>query len=236
MGNGGGSYRTTLTAVIRAYDKLPPLARRALADAVFDWAPQQFLSLHRSGASPKEIAEDIARCDRLLLEKYSAEVAANEAKENETTFNIGNYDEEKRHDEIIAKGVAYACNLADTDFKPFSSKRQEEIGSKNPIHVGTKSDVGKIGRIVCTKSQADYLISENGLKYLVEAELAGRIAVGVVVLMANWRDTANGAHAVVILDKLREVPTQNGPFGPFWAVDRDFAPARGNVASEEEAF
>jgi hypothetical protein len=140
----------------------------------------------------------------------------------------------KTREEIIALTVAYARNLTDPDFKPFSPKRMEQIGSKNPIHVATKDDVGKIARLVCSKSQTDWLISENGAKHLVTAELEGRIEVGVIVLIANWREAANADHAVVILDKLHNVPTNDGPYGPFWPVNRDFVP--GNVASEADEF
>jgi len=141
----------------------------------------------------------------------------------------------KTREEIIALAVAYARNLADPDYKSFSPKRMEQIGSKNPIQVATKDDVGKIGRLISAMSRTDWLISENGLRHLVAAELEGRIAVGVVVI-ANWREAANADHAVAILDKLRDVPTNSGPYGPFWPVNRDFVPVRGNVASEDDEF
>ena len=138
-------------------------------------------------------------------------------------------------EEIIAKAVAYARNFADPDFKEFSPERLEEIGSKNRLQAATK-DIGKIGRLISTKSHTDFLISENGLMHAVKAELAGRIVVGVVVLKLNWHEAANAEHAMAILDKLRDVPTIGGPFGPFWPVDQNFNPVRANVASEDEAF
>jgi hypothetical protein len=139
--------------------------------------------------------------------------------------------------EVIERAVAYGrLVLVDREFKPLSPERMEKIGSKNPIHVATKTDVGKIGVLVSAKSKTDFLISENGLRYLAEAEREGRIAVGVVVLIANWRAAANADHAEAILDKLRDVPTHGGFFGPFWPVDREFVPVRANVASDEEAF
>jgi hypothetical protein len=52
---------------MRAFDKLPPVVRRALANAVFDWAAQPFLTDLRRGLSPKEVVKLIARCDRLDL-------------------------------------------------------------------------------------------------------------------------------------------------------------------------
>jgi hypothetical protein len=65
MGNDTGTYPTTLAAVMRAYDKLPPVVRRALADAVFDWVPQPLLTrLRRDGWSPEKIVEEIALWDR----------------------------------------------------------------------------------------------------------------------------------------------------------------------------
>jgi hypothetical protein len=69
MGNSQGSYRTTPANLMRAYDKLPPVVRRALANAVFDYAAQPFLTDFRRGLSPKEIAKEIARWDRELIER-----------------------------------------------------------------------------------------------------------------------------------------------------------------------
>jgi hypothetical protein len=53
---------------MRAYDKLPPSVRHALANAVFAWAPQPFLTdLRRGDRSPKEIVKLIANLDRKEL-------------------------------------------------------------------------------------------------------------------------------------------------------------------------
>jgi Family of unknown function (DUF6525) len=68
VSNDRGSYPTTLAAVMRAYDKLPPVVRRALADAIFDWVPQPFLTdLRRRGYSPEKIVKLIAELDRKEL-------------------------------------------------------------------------------------------------------------------------------------------------------------------------
>jgi Family of unknown function (DUF6525) len=65
VSNDRGSYPTTRAAVMRAYDKLPPAVRRALADAVFDWVPQPFLKhFRRDGWSPEEIVKLIADLDQ----------------------------------------------------------------------------------------------------------------------------------------------------------------------------
>jgi hypothetical protein len=69
MGNSQGSYRTTPANLMRAYDKLPPVVRHALANAVFDYVPQPILTHIRRGDSPKKIAKEIARWDRELLER-----------------------------------------------------------------------------------------------------------------------------------------------------------------------
>ena len=71
VSNGSGSYPTTPAAVMCAYDKLPPAVRRALADAVFHWATQPFLTrLRRDGYSPEEIVELIAELEREELARY----------------------------------------------------------------------------------------------------------------------------------------------------------------------
>jgi hypothetical protein len=67
--NERGTYPTTRANLMRAYDKLPPVVRRALANAVFNYAAQPFLTDLRRGRSPREIVEEIARCDRLELER-----------------------------------------------------------------------------------------------------------------------------------------------------------------------
>ena len=46
---GGPSYRTTRRLKMMAFDKLPPLAREALANAAFDYVPQPILTKFRRG-------------------------------------------------------------------------------------------------------------------------------------------------------------------------------------------
>jgi hypothetical protein len=66
---------------MRAYDRLPPVVRRALADAVFDWAPQPLLSLlQRDGLSPEEVVEEIAGWDQEELDLERALEGARERK------------------------------------------------------------------------------------------------------------------------------------------------------------
>jgi hypothetical protein len=70
VGNGSGSYRSTLQNHMKAFDKLPPTLRQALANAVFDWATQPILTLwRRDGLNVKEIAKRIAKWDREMIAK-----------------------------------------------------------------------------------------------------------------------------------------------------------------------
>jgi hypothetical protein len=71
-GNSKGGYRTTAEAMMKAYDKLPAAARRALADAVGNWAPQPYLTRYRRGAfkTGSEIAWDVRCADIELLNKF----------------------------------------------------------------------------------------------------------------------------------------------------------------------
>jgi Family of unknown function (DUF6525) len=69
MSNSQGSYPTTPKLAMAAFDKLPPLARRSLADAAFDWVPQQQLTRHRRGYEDRWIAEHIAQIDRNAHER-----------------------------------------------------------------------------------------------------------------------------------------------------------------------
>jgi len=66
-----GSYRTTKENIMRAFDKLPPEARIALANAVGNWVPQPFLTMHRrEGCSGEYIARWIEVCNSRELAKW----------------------------------------------------------------------------------------------------------------------------------------------------------------------
>lgn len=70
--NSGGSYRTTLHNKMKAFDKLPPSARRALVRCAFDWAPQPYATYFKRGAfrTEENLAEYIEMMDdRLVGEK-----------------------------------------------------------------------------------------------------------------------------------------------------------------------
>ncbi len=76
MSNSQGSYRTTRQNKMAAFDKLPPSARKALANATFSYAPQPIrtrwtrqLVGYRNGV---EIAKTIARWDRDEIAKIEA--------------------------------------------------------------------------------------------------------------------------------------------------------------------
>lgn len=63
-----GNYRTTAERDMRAFDKLPPSARRALANAIEQWAAPPILTWHnrqrRGFETGPEIAATIAKWDR----------------------------------------------------------------------------------------------------------------------------------------------------------------------------
>jgi hypothetical protein len=64
--NSDGSYRTTKPNMMRAFDKLPPEVRRALADAERNYVPQPLLTkLRRGWATPGGLVALIAHWDRL---------------------------------------------------------------------------------------------------------------------------------------------------------------------------
>jgi hypothetical protein len=68
-----GSYRTTPRLSRAAFDKLPPSARKALAEATFDWAVQPLLTPWRKGLpgyrTGPQIAKGISEWDRRHLAK-----------------------------------------------------------------------------------------------------------------------------------------------------------------------
>jgi len=57
--------------MMKAFDKLPPAARRALANAVDNWVPQPFLTRYRQGwfKTGSEIADRIKQADLRELAK-----------------------------------------------------------------------------------------------------------------------------------------------------------------------
>lgn len=78
MGNSTGNHYSTAQNLMKAFDKLPPDARRALANAAFDWAPQPILRMWRNGAKDyktgPQIASAVAQWDRTTILKESKRV------------------------------------------------------------------------------------------------------------------------------------------------------------------
>jgi hypothetical protein len=68
----GGSYRTTTANVMRSFDRLPPEAREALANAPSNWVPQPFLTSWRRGEfkTGQELAHWIAVLSRRTIAKW----------------------------------------------------------------------------------------------------------------------------------------------------------------------
>lgn len=73
MSNSNGSYRTTPKLMMAAFDKLPPTARQAIANAAFSWAPQPVLTRWRRGVpgyhTGKAIATKVQEWDRKQIAK-----------------------------------------------------------------------------------------------------------------------------------------------------------------------
>jgi hypothetical protein len=73
MSNSQGSYCVTSENNMKAYDKLPPSARKALQDAVFDWACPPIVTRWRNGRkgykTGKDLAARIAEWDQKKLAK-----------------------------------------------------------------------------------------------------------------------------------------------------------------------
>jgi hypothetical protein len=71
--NDPGSYRTTRRAGFRAFDKLPPVVREALASGLVDWVPQPMLRDYKNGMRPSVIVAWIEYYDKLELEQREGE-------------------------------------------------------------------------------------------------------------------------------------------------------------------
>lgn len=59
----GGNYSTTKENAMKAFDKLPPEVRSALANAAEDWVPQPFLTWLRRGSDVKALVAIIGSWD-----------------------------------------------------------------------------------------------------------------------------------------------------------------------------
>jgi hypothetical protein len=64
-----GSYRTTKEKMMKAFDKLPPTSRAALANADHNWVPQLVLTQWRRGQPVQYLAILINHWDRLEHER-----------------------------------------------------------------------------------------------------------------------------------------------------------------------
>jgi len=81
-----GNYRSSLENYMRAFDKLPPAARRALADAVVgNWATQPLLTRYRRGDAAYSTGDEIASTIRRWDQRELAE------RERQRALAIGPY-------------------------------------------------------------------------------------------------------------------------------------------------
>ena len=55
--NSKGNYKTTPELMMKAFDKLPPEVRNALANAKENYVPQVFLTKYRRGWSVKKLVD-----------------------------------------------------------------------------------------------------------------------------------------------------------------------------------
>lgn len=75
----------------------------------------------------------------------------------------------------------------------------------------------------------DYALSKAGLERVIGAEREGRVTEGLVSL---WDQSADRKRhefvgeekASVVHERLRNVPPQEGKWGPFWWITADFQP------------
>lgn len=76
MSNSQGSYCVNSVNQMKAYDKLPPSARKALQDSLCDWACPPLMTYWRNGRkgfkTGKDIAARIAEWDAKKLSKWEA--------------------------------------------------------------------------------------------------------------------------------------------------------------------
>ena len=71
-----GNYRSTRASSMKAFDRLPPEVRQALANAVDDWATQPLLTFLRRDLGPSTVVSLIRRWDRSELAHRERDRAA----------------------------------------------------------------------------------------------------------------------------------------------------------------
>jgi Family of unknown function (DUF6525) len=68
MGNSTGSYRTTIKASMKAFDKLPLLVRQALNAACFAWATPPLVRQWKNGnLNSRQMAAQIPKWDDMEI-------------------------------------------------------------------------------------------------------------------------------------------------------------------------
>lgn len=72
MSNAEGSYRTTTENMMKAFDKLPPEIRQALANSNENWVPQPILSIYRRKCE-RNFPSDAVKYCLDMLKRWNAD-------------------------------------------------------------------------------------------------------------------------------------------------------------------
>jgi hypothetical protein len=101
----------------------------------------------------------------------------------------------------------------------------------------------KIGAVVVVRRGErgkDFALNTTGLAYVIRAEADGRLKEGHVVLAVQNGDdqpqVVASARATAVAERLRDVPPQDGQFGQYWWINKDFMPAARFGESADEPF
>jgi hypothetical protein len=101
----------------------------------------------------------------------------------------------------------------------------ESTGPFTPNVVGYSRDQNIAAVLIKQSRGGDFALSEAALTYVVEAENAGRIAAGYIILQdASGRMLAHRKVAD-IFGKRSEMRRQEGKFGPYWWINNEFQDA-----------
>lgn len=132
-----------------------------------------------------------------------------------------------RNTEIVEKALTYAREIfRDPGFIPFSRELIEKIGCYPNSMCQANKDIGRIRVLISFRSErGEWGLNRAGLDYLLAAEQQQKIAVGVVMLTADYRTTTNVAWITPVMDTLRDAPLRQGRHGPYYWVDQSFRPA-----------
>jgi hypothetical protein len=113
---------------------------------------------------------------------------------------------------------------ADRSWHPFNPQKLTDLGINGNV-IWHNSDLN-VGALVVRRSAkyAEFAVSKAGIDYVFEAEQAGRIRCGFLVLLEQEGKMVCAVSVGQIITALDGVPPREGSLGPHWWFNQDGTP------------